>query len=525
MTVLADPQPQPQPLLQVRGLEKSFPGVRALSDVDLDVRAGEVHALVGQNGAGKSTLIKVLAGVYQADGGTVLMDGVDVSGASAPTMTTKGLAVIHQDLNLVPVFDVAENMFLGLRQPTRFGIIDRRARSRLAQEMLDRLDTDVRADQAISELSVPQQQMVVIARALLLDARIMVMDEPTAALGAHEVELVYNTVNRLRDQGTSVIYVSHRLGEISDLADRVSVMRDGRMISTLNRSEVADRDHLVRLIVGRSEKELVRAEAGRQGEKVLSLRGVSWRNRVHDADLDIHSGQVTGIAGLVGSGRSELAALMFGATRPDSGTVTINGKVLKQATPAAGIRAGVALLPQDRRADAAFVDLTLRENFTISALAKFRRSFLMDRTRERRAFDAAAERMKIVARGAETKMNQLSGGNQQKVVLGKWLETGADVLVLDEPTQGVDVGAQEQIHSLVRDLAREGKAVVFISSDLDETLRISDRIVVMREGRLVGELGHEATIDEVLALCFGTAVNDIPIAADFEAATSNGATP
>ncbi len=493
------------PLLQVEGLSKAFPGVRALVDFEVDVQPGEVHALVGQNGAGKSTFIKILAGAYQPDSGSIRIDGQKVAIANAADSAALGIAVIHQDLNLVPIFDVADAMTLGLKQPTRLWLFrDRGAVRRQVARVLRRLETDFDADTPVASLSVPQQQMVAVGRALLLDARVVVMDEPTASLGAHEVEQVFRVVRTMRDQGKGVIYVSHRLDEVAQLADRITVMRDGHLVGTFAAGEVTSRDHLVQLIVGRPEHDLVRAGRHTVGEVGVSVRGLSWRGRVNDVSFDLHRGEVTGLAGLGGSGRSELASLLFGAARPDSGEVIIDGSRVTRFTPARSIRAGVALLPEDRRGQAAFVSMTLRENITISALRKFSTASWMHRRRERAVYRAAAADLGIVARGPETPLSHLSGGNQQKVVIAKWLQTDASLLIFDEPTQGVDVGAQEEIHRLIRELAHSGRSVLFISSDLEETLRVSDRTLVLREGRLVGDLrDDDATIGHVLRLCFG----------------------
>jgi ABC-type sugar transport system ATPase subunit len=494
------------PLLRVNGLSKSFPGVKALVDVDFDVRPGEVHALVGQNGAGKSTLIKVLAGAYGADAGHFEVQGQQVEMGSTADSARHGIAVIHQDLNLVKMFDVTENMTLGLPQPHWAGVlINWRALRARVRGVLESMNVDISPTASTSSLSIPQQTMVAIGRALMLDAKVVIMDEPTASLGAHGVEQVYEIVRRLRDQGCGVVYVSHRLQEVSALADRITVMRDGKRVGTFDSSEITSRSQLIRLIIGRPERELVRATHHTTGAVLLTARGLSWQGRVVDVDLDVHAGEVTGIAGLVGSGRTELAALLFGAAKPDRGDIRIDGHPLRRATPGAGIAAGVALLPEDRRGQAAFTGMSVRENLTIAALGRFAAGPFVRRGRERDAVARATNDLAIKCNGPESVMATLSGGNQQKVVIAKWLQTDAKVLIFDEPTQGVDVGAQEEIHRLVRQLAHEGRAVIFISSDLEETLRISDRVLVLREGRLVGDLrGDGVTIDEVLTRCYGT---------------------
>jgi len=499
------------PLLRVSSLSKSFPGVQALVGVDFDVRPGEVHALVGQNGAGKSTLIKVLAGAYRPDAGQFEVLGQPVEIGSTADSARQGIAVIHQDLNLVPMFDVTENMTLGLPQPHRAGVlINWGAMRARVRGVLESMNVDISPTASTASLSIPQKTMVSIGRALMLDARVVIMDEPTASLGAHGVEQVYEIVRRLRDQGCGVVYVSHRLEEVATLADRITVMRDGQRVGTFAAGEITSRSQLIRLIIGRSERELVRAKHHTTGEVMVTARGLSWQDRVVDIDLDVHAGEVTGVAGLVGSGRSELAALLFGAAKPDHGDIRVNGRPLRRATPAAGIAAGVALLPEDRRGQAAFTGMSVRENLTIAALSRYATGPFIRRRRERDAVARATKDLAIKCNSPESAMATLSGGNQQKVVIAKWLQTDAKVLIFDEPTQGVDVGAQEEIHSLVRQLAHQGRAVIFISSDLEETLRISDRVLVLREGRLVGDLrGDDATIDEVLTRCYGT--DNVPV--------------
>ena len=489
---------------RVRGLSKSFMGVPALDDVDLDIRAGEVHGLIGQNGAGKSTLIKILAGVHRPDAGTIEVDGVQVTFADAAASTAAGIAVLHQEPQVVADMAVYENVYLGLRPPTLGPLIRRSAMRRTCTEILARLGVELDVDQRTSALSAAQTQMIGLARCLLLGARLIIMDEPTASLGAHEVEQVYRTVERLRADGISVVYVSHRLDEIAALCDRATVLRDGRLVGRLEHDDLQDRHRLVTLILGVEPSQLVRAVHHERGDVALTARGLWWKNRVQDVDLTLYRGEVTGIAGFVGAGRSELAHLLFGAMRPDAGRIEIGGKVFKGSSPAQAIRRGVALLPEDRRHQASIGEWTVRENLTLAALPSFAAAGFIRRSRERSRYDVDRDRLGIKAVSSESRFSHLSGGNQQKVVIAKWLATDADILIFDEPTQGVDVGAQEEIHRLVRDIAHEGRAVMFISSDLEETLRVSDRLLVMREGHMVADLeSRDTTLQEVLSHCFG----------------------
>ncbi|WP_240157188.1 sugar ABC transporter ATP-binding protein [Pseudonocardia broussonetiae] len=494
----------PQVPFRVRGVGKSFMGVRALSDVDLDIRAGEVHGLIGQNGAGKSTLIKILAGVHRPDAGTIEVDGVEVAFADAAASTAAGIAVLHQEPQVVAEMAVYENVYLGLRPPTVGPLIRRSEMRRRCAEILARLGVELDVDQRISALSAAQTQMVGLGRCLLLGARLIIMDEPTASLGAHEVEQVYRVVERLRADGLSVVYVSHRLDEIAALCDRATVLRDGELVGRLEHDDLQDRHRLVQLILGVEPSELVRAAPHERGAVALTTHGLCWKNRVVDVDMTLHRGEVTGLAGFVGAGRSELAHLLFGAVRPDAGRIEIGGKVLRATSPAQAIRRGVALMPEDRRHQASVPEWTVRENLTLAALSSFASAGFIRRKRERRRYDADRDRFGIKAVGSESRFGHLSGGNQQKVVIAKWLATDADILIFDEPTQGVDVGAQTEIHRLVRETAREGRAVLFISSDLEETLRVSDRLLVMREGRLVADVpSRDTTLQQVLSHCFG----------------------
>jgi len=492
------------PWLRVHRVGKSFPGVRVLHDVSVDIRAGEVHGLVGQNGAGKSTLIKILAGVYRPDHGSLEIEGARVHFADVAESIAAGIAVLHQEPQFVGDLPVFENILLGISPPKVGPFLRRDAMRRTCQDLLSRLGVEFDVLQRAADLSAARAQMMSLARCLLLGARVIIMDEPTAALGAHEVEQVYRTVEQLRTDGLSVIYVSHRLDEIASLCDRATVLRDGQVVAKLVRDELSDRGRLISLITGREPSQLVRATRHERGERALMASGLTWKRRVVNVDLELYRGEVTGVAGFVGSGRSELAHMLFGALRPDAGQIEIRDRVASGRSPRKAISNGVALLPEDRRHQGSFAEWTVRENLTVAALKRFARFGFIQRSRERSQYADYRQQLAIKAESCETRFSQLSGGNQQKVVIAKWLATDADILIFDEPTQGVDVGAQEEIHRLVRDIAHQGKAVMFISSDLAETLRVSDRLVVMREGRLVADVqSKDVSLEAIVSMCLG----------------------
>lgn len=489
----------PEVVLEANGVSKSFFGAQALSDVSFDVRAGEVHALLGQDGAGKSTLIKILAGAYSVDHGSVRVRGKVLNLAQPADAQAAGLAFIHQDLNLVSYFNSYENIAMGDTIPRRFGaFVDWQRLKTRAREAASLVDIKFDLAQPVSSLSVPQRQLVAMARALLVDARIIVMDEPTAALGVHEVEQVFRVVRRLREQGRSVVYVTHRLDEVEALADRVTVLRDGHRVGTIEQSQVTSRRQLVKLITGRAPEERISAERSvRDGALMLSARGLVLEPKVHGVDLELFAGEVTGLAGLVGSGRSEIAHMVSGVLAPDSGAV-------ERHDVDAGERLPVALLPEDRQLQSAVETMSIRENMTLASLGQHTRRGFVSRRSERRKVEEFRDKLQIKMGSAERPITDLSGGNQQKLLLAKWLATGARIYILDEPTQGVDVGAQEEIHKHIRALAEKGCAVLFISSDLAEVCSIADRVVVLSQGAVVADL-HNSQVTESLvsALAFG----------------------
>lgn len=493
-----------QPILEMRAISKRFPGVIALANVDLAVSTGEVVALAGENGAGKSTLMKILGGVYRPDGGEIFVDGRQVQFRTVADATACGIGFVHQELNILDNLTVSENVFLG-REPTwaRF-LIDRKKLASDTQRYISKLGLDVDPDTPIRELSLAQQQMVEIAKALSLNARIVIMDEPTSSLTLTETGNLLSVISSLRDEGVSVIYISHRLGEIRQIADRVVVLRDGSNVGTLEKSDI-DHERIVRLMVGRDiEKFYAQGSAGSQASfaEVRGLRTKRYpRNPV---SFDIGKGEILGIAGLVGAGRSEVAQALFGVDASDEATVSLEGRTIKIRSARDAIRNGIYLVPEDRRLAGLIVNWTVRENITLPALPKYCSGGLISKTREGKTAREMCERLNVKAPSIETKAENLSGGNQQKVVLAKWLSLDPKLLIFDEPTRGIDVGAKSEIYQLMRDLAASGVAIMMISSDMEEILGESDRIAVMHEGSITGILARgEATEEAIMKLAVG----------------------
>jgi ABC-type sugar transport system ATPase subunit len=485
-------------ILELRGIVKRFGDVVAVNAVDFRVEAGEVHALVGENGAGKSTLMKVLSGAFRQDAGSVLINGTAVVFGSPADAIAAGVGVIPQDLQLVGEMTVAENIVLGT-EPVRgrSPFVDRKAMTQVAASALTELGETIDPGTLVQDLSIAQRQLVEIARAVSRKVRVLAFDEPTAALSDREVAALFRLIRRLTDDGVAIVYISHRLDEVLAIADRVTVMRDGAVVASAPVATM-DRKAIVRAMVGRELPEGARREAKAPGDALLTLAGVSSA-RVTGVDLALRRGEVLGLAGLVGAGRTELARLIFGADRRTGGQMTLEGRAIDPRSPREAIELGIGLLTEDR--DGLIPQLNVRENVTLAALRRFHRGPFIARRRENDAVSGLASRLRIKARSIEAVVSELSGGNRQKVVLGRWLATQSKILIFDEPTAGVDVGARQEIHALIDELAAEGRGVIVISSDLDELLAISDRVVVMREGRIAGELSAaEATRENVMTL-------------------------
>lgn len=499
-------------LLQMRGVSKSFGGSRALDGVSIEVESGSVHALCGANGAGKSTLVKILAGLERADEGEILLDGRKVEVSSPRDAADLGLSFIHQELNLVPKFTVLQNMAMGSGHPGRFGILDLRRLRREAKAVQERLgSTDIPLDVPVEQLSVSDRWMVSLGRSLMREASFIAMDEPTASFTDEEAGRLMAVIDELTADGVGILYISHRLDEVLEVSDKITVFRNGQKVTTLD-SESTDRAELTTQIVGREVQSLVsRLEAEGEHEAAerrpvrLSVKGLSRSPRVVDATLDIHEGEIVGIAGLVGAGRTELARLLIGADRATGGTMTLNGKPYAPKSPHEGLRAGIALVPEERRSQGLVLTDTVENNLAMAEHGAAPTMRGRHRPKQSRTVaESLMKRFGVKARSVRDTVHHLSGGNQQKVVVGKYVRTNPGVLVLDEPSVGVDVGARAEIYRIITGLASEGTSVVVISSDFEE-LAICDRVLVMRAGEIVAEMpAREFDKDKLTALCFGT---------------------
>jgi len=478
-------------LLEARGIEKSFPGVRALAGVDLAVGRGEVVGLVGENGAGKSTLVKILAGVQDFDRGELRIDGEPVRFLSVHEAQECGIAMIHQELLLVSDLSVAANLSLG-REPRSRGLLDRAEERRIAVESLARLGLDLPPSTSVGELALGQRQMVEIAKALAVEARLLIMDEPTSSLSPHEAQKLFSVIQSLREGGVSVLYISHRLAEVIELCDRVYVLRDGERVGELGRGEL-EHDAMVRMMIGRDVSQFHSRTPAAPGRTMLQVEGLRTpASPTERVSLAVHAGEVVGIAGLVGAGRTELLECLFGVVPPLEGTVRVDGREVSTGSIQAMIEAGVVLVPEDRQHHGLVMEESVRDNLSLTTLGWGRRHGWRDRPAEAEVSGEMVRRLSIRVRDDLQEAGTLSGGNQQKVVLGKWLAMGPRVLLLDEPTRGVDVGSKAEIYALLEGLAAQGLAVLFVSSELEEILGLADRCYVMREGRLTGELAREA---------------------------------
>ena len=491
------------PLLKLQGISKRFPGVLALSGVRLDLYPGEVHALMGENGAGKSTLVKILCGVQPPDSGEIELGGLPVTITSPVHARSLGISPVHQELQLEPYLSVAENIFLG-RQPTnRLGLIDRKRLLSEAGAVLRDLGVTLHPQTPVGSLSIAERQVVAIARAVSMRARIMIFDEPTSSLTHRESELLLSMIRRLRDQGIGIIYVSHRMEEIFDLCDRVTVFRDGKYVATRYVAETSMTE-LVHLIVGRElEAPKTKIDIAVTGV-VLEVRNLSKRGMLRDISLSLHRGEIVGLSGLVGAGRTELARTLFCDFLADAGEVLIEGHPFHGRNPRDAIAAGIGLVPEDRKEQGLVTSLSVMFNITMPRLASLSRFGVLDGGKERRLACDYVDRLTIRTPTIEQKAMYLSGGNQQRVVIAKWLATEPKVLIVDEPTRGVDVGAKAEIHNLLRELAANGMAILMISSEMSEILAVSDRVLVMHQGRLAGELSAaQATQEAIMNYAMG----------------------
>lgn len=493
--------------LEAREIVKTFPGVRALGGVDLDVRQGEIHALVGENGAGKSTLMHVLGGVLRAESGQVLLDGEAIRISNPHDATRRGIAVVFQELSLSPNLSIAENIFAN-RQPTRAGLVRSRELNRRARAMLELFELSIDPATSLKRLSLAQQQIVEILKAMSLNPKVLILDEPTSSLTGNSTELLFQNLRRLKESGVAIIYISHHLKEIFEICDCVTVLRDGQKVLT---SELAGMDEaaLVRAMVGRELINMYGARESEIGPVRMQVRGLARGHAFRDINFEVRSGEIVALAGLVGSGRTEVARAIFGSEPADRGTIQIEGTTLHIRSTAAAIRGGIAYVTEDRKQQGLFLKMPIRDNCVAPSLARFANAigFMSERRIDRFA-EENRSRFRIITPSVRQQVRNLSGGNQQKVLLSMWTGVRPRVLIVDEPTRGVDVGARSEIYALLRALAAEGVAILMVSSDLMEVLGMSDRVLVMRHGSIAGEFPREdATEEKIIATATGVSLN------------------
>ncbi|MDR6417063.1 sugar ABC transporter ATP-binding protein [Pseudarthrobacter sulfonivorans] len=493
----------PVPVLELRGIHKSFGAVKALQGANLSLYRGEVTALVGENGAGKSTMVKTLAGLHQQDRGEVILNGEEISFRDPLHAREAGIAVIYQEPTMFPDLTVAENIFMGRQPLGSFRRIDRKAMRQQALELFSQLGVKIDPDRIAQGLSIADQQVVEIAKAISLDARILIMDEPTAALSGVEVQRLFTVTRTLQARGAAVLFISHRFEEVFALADWITVMRDGAHVATAAASELTV-DQVIRQMVGRDVASLFPKQDAEIGDVTLEVRNLSRRGVFHDVSFTVRSGEIVGLSGLVGAGRSEVARAIFGIDKYDTGAVIVHNHPLKALSPKASMAAGIGFVPEDRRKQGLVMELNVSRNLTLTLRKRLSRFGLLSSKSEASTTNEWAKKLQIKAGSPESPISTLSGGNQQKVVLGKWLATGPKILIIDEPTRGIDVGTKSEVHRLISELAGTGLAVLMISSELPEILGMSDRVLVMHEGRITAELSRsEATEETVMTAATG----------------------
>ena len=486
-------------LLRMEHIHKKFPGVYALNDVSLELHAGEVHALLGENGAGKSTLIKVLGGIYHPEEGKIFIDDQEVTINGVLAAEAAGVAIIHQELVLAPYMTVAENIFLG-REPSKGFYLDKKTMYEETDKLLGEYGLKFSSDTLVVDLTIAQQQMVEIIKAISHNSKILVMDEPTSSISDKEVNFLFSIMRNLTAQGVGIIYISHKMSEIFDICDRVTVLRDGQYVCTDIVKETT-RDHLIAQMVGRELSNYYTRDYLPQGEVVLSMKGINDGGMVKDGSLELHKGEILGLSGLVGAGRSEMMHCLFGLTKKYSGEITMNGKSIHYTKPQEAFNAGIALVPEDRKLDGLYLVQSVKFNTTIEVLKEFLHGVVYDSGREEEITEEYIQKMNTKTPSQDQVIRNLSGGNQQKVLIGRWLATKPEILILDEPTRGVDVGAKAEIYAIMNELVKQGMAIIMISSELPEILNMSDRIYVMAEGVTTGCLDHtEATQQKIMQL-------------------------
>jgi rhamnose transport system ATP-binding protein len=487
-----------QSVLECRKITKHFPGIKALDEVDFNIRPGEVHALIGENGAGKSTLVKIITGIYQPDSGVILQNGEPVEFRNPTASQAAGIAAIHQEATMFPELTVTENIYMGhhlQRRKSRF--LDWKEMKLETRSLLQRLEVEINPDTKVKDLSVAQRHMVEIVKALSLDARIVIMDEPTSALSLREVEDLYKIIRHLRSEGQAIVFISHKFEDIYEIADTFTVLRDGRYIGE-GRVAETEVGEIVRMMVGRSLDQMFPKISVKQGDTILKVEGLSKTGIFKDVSFDLHRGEILGFFGLVGAGRSEVMQAIFGIEAATSGTISIEGEQLHIASPAAAMDRGIAYVPEDRQLQGTILDMSIRDNITLPIVDKLASYTFLNFQKEREITGEYGARMEIKTSGWEQAVNSLSGGNQQKVVLAKWLATRPQVLIMDEPTKGIDVATKARVHEFISRLAMEGLAIILISSEIPEILGMADRIVVMHEGKVTAFLNRDEADSETL---------------------------
>ena len=487
-------------IVEMKGITKRFPGVLALNDVKLNLRAGTVHSLMGENGAGKSTLMKILAGVYTLDEGQILIDGKPVSITDPRSGLDHGIAMIHQELSFIPELSAAENIYLGRELRNRAGLVSRHLMAEEAQKVFDRWGIKIKATTLMRELSVAQAQMVEIAKAIAFDARIIIMDEPTSAITDREVAALHKIIAQLRAAGTAIIYITHKMDEVFAISDEITIFRDGTWVATELAKDMT-RDSLISLMVGRELTALFPKSEAKIGEVVLEVKNLNRGRQVRDVSFSVKRGEILGFAGLMGSGRTEVLETLFGIYAAESGTIKVKGKEVKIREPHQAIAAGIGLLTEDRKKTGIMGVLSVRDNMSVAALSKFTIGGILRKPMIEKQCEEQRQALSLKTPSLNQQIQNLSGGNQQKVLLSRWLLTDPDILIIDEPTRGIDVGAKSEIHRLMSELAKQGKAIIMVSSEMPEILGMSDRVVVMCEGRLVGEVSRkDATQENIMEL-------------------------
>jgi len=492
-------------IIELSDITKTFPGVKALDNVFMKIISGEVHALVGENGAGKSTLIKILAGVFHPDGknGLIKIAGKEVNLDNPIIAQECGVSVIYQEFNLLPYLSIAENIFLGRLPTKKSGIIDWKKANSDANEILLSLNLDIDPRTFLKDLSVAQKQIVEIAKALSLKARIIIMDEPSAVLAGEELNYLFDVIRSLKERGITVVYISHRLNEIFEIADRATVLKDGKIVGTLKIQD-AKKSELIEMMIGRTLDETFPKSANGKGKKILEVKNISTKNLIYNVSFVLHKGEVLGVAGLVGSGKTELARALFGIDPMTKGEIIIDDKTINNFYPKKAVNLGISLVPEDRKSHGLVLKLSIRKNITLPVLNFFTKIGLIRKNSELKYVNDYVEALDIKAPGINKIVQQLSGGNQQKVVVAKWLGTNPKVFILDEPTRGIDVGTKKEMYNIIRDLAEEGAGVIMMSSELLEIIGMSDRILVMHQGEIAGELkSDEASEERILRLAIG----------------------